>query len=98
MANEDITQPRSFDMDFELITGSPVVRIVGHITNEFGEPTFKLTRVITAAGQSYDVEGEHGEHATSIHDCLCVGGCKGQMSLPDNYRCKRSSANGRAGE
>lgn len=59
MANEDQTQPRSYELDLELITGSPVVRIVGRVANEFGEPSFKLMRVITAAGDSYDVEGEH---------------------------------------
>lgn len=58
MAN-DKTQPRDYEVDLEVITGSPVVRIVGYVTKEFGDPTFKLTRVITQAGETYDVEGEH---------------------------------------
>lgn len=55
----DRTQPRSYEIDLEVLTGSPIVRIVGRVANEFGEPSFKLSRVITADGQSFDVEGEH---------------------------------------
>lgn len=59
MSNEDKTQPYSHEVDLELITGSPIVRVVGYVTNEFGDLTFKATRVITAAGDSYGIEGEH---------------------------------------
>ena len=55
----DRTQPRDYEIDLEQVTGSPVIRVVGYIANEFGEPSFKITRVITADGKDYDAEGEH---------------------------------------
>lgn len=56
---EDPTKPYSHEIDLELVTGSPIVRIVGYISREFGDPTFQMTRVITADGQSFHAEGEH---------------------------------------
>lgn len=55
----DYSQPYSHEIDLEAVTGSPVTKIFGYITNEFGDPTFKMTRVITADEKSYSAEGEH---------------------------------------
>lgn len=59
MIDRDKTQLYNHEVDLEFITGLPIVRIVGYDTNESGDPAFKLTRVITQAGESYHVEGEH---------------------------------------
>lgn len=59
MTEKDQTKPFDHEMDLEVLTGSPVVRVVGYIVNEFGDPAFKVTRLITQDGQSFYVEGEH---------------------------------------
>lgn len=59
MTNKDQTKPYDYEIDLERITDSPIVRIVGYVSREFGDPTFKMTRVITADGQSFHAEGEH---------------------------------------
>ena len=33
--------------------------------------------------------GEIGRFNVKTYTCECVGGCKGQMSLPRNFRCRR---------
>lgn len=55
----DYSQPYSHEIDLETITGSPITKIFGYITTEFGEPTFQMTRIITADEKSYHAEGEH---------------------------------------
>jgi hypothetical protein len=33
--------------------------VYGYVSNEFGDPCFKLTRIALNTGQTIDVEGEH---------------------------------------
>jgi hypothetical protein len=56
---KDQTKPYDNEIDLEVLTDSPIVRVVGYIANEFGDPSFKVTRIITQDGQSFYVEGEH---------------------------------------
>ena len=39
--------------------GNSVADIYGYVSHEFGDPIFKLTRIIMKNGKTFDVEGEH---------------------------------------
>lgn len=41
------------------MSGKVVADVVGYRCDEFGEPTFKLTRVLFTDGTHVDIEGEH---------------------------------------
>lgn len=56
---EDLMQPRSFEIDLDRVTGSAPAKVFGYVTNEFGDPSFKMTRIVMQDGKSYYCEGEH---------------------------------------
>lgn len=41
------------------LTGLQIKDVQGYISNEFGEPVFKLSRIILENGQEFYCEGEH---------------------------------------
>jgi hypothetical protein len=41
------------------IQGSQIKDIVGYVSNEFGDPIFKLSKIIFEDGIEYWCEGEH---------------------------------------
>lgn len=41
------------------VIGKKVADVQGYMTREFGDPTFKLTRILFEDGSAVDVEGEH---------------------------------------
>lgn len=45
--------------DLAGIIGSKVAHVEGYMSREFGDATFKLTRVVFEDGRAVDVEGEH---------------------------------------
>ncbi len=48
-----------YELSLTRMLEQPVVDVLGYISNEFGEPTFKLTRLVLENGVSVRVEGEH---------------------------------------
>lgn len=49
----------SYEISLTKLTGCAIADIAGYITEEFGDPNFKITRIIFADGQSIDVGAEH---------------------------------------
>ena len=41
------------------VKGESIVDVIGYICNEFGEPTFRLCRIIFGDGSEIYCEGEH---------------------------------------
>lgn len=41
------------------ISGKVVADVVGYRCDEFGEPAFKLTRILFTDGTAVEIEGEH---------------------------------------
>lgn len=50
---------RNHELSLNEISTSPVKDVFGYVSNEFGDPCFKLTRIEFADGRTADVEGEH---------------------------------------
>lgn len=49
----------NFYISLGKLTGREVADVLGYAANEFGEPSFKVCRIIFADGSSCGVEGEH---------------------------------------
>lgn len=49
----------TFYVSFSKLVGQEIKEITGYITKEFGDATFKLSKIVMADGTSYYVEGEH---------------------------------------
>ena len=49
----------SYEISLARLVEKPIADVYGYVANEFGEPSFKLTRIAFADGTSVDVEGEH---------------------------------------
>jgi hypothetical protein len=48
-----------FEISLNEVTGKKVVDVYGYVSNEFGDATFKITRLQLDDGTCLDVEGEH---------------------------------------
>jgi hypothetical protein len=48
-----------WEISLRKLVGKPIADIWGMTADEFGEPSFKLTRVVFEDGTTLDVEGEH---------------------------------------
>lgn len=61
MKKSDFQTPecRSYELSLEKITKVRIKDIHGYVSYGFGDPTFKLTRIIFEDGSELDVEGEH---------------------------------------
>jgi hypothetical protein len=57
--NSDATKPYDHEKDLAAILGSPVKHVCGYVSREFGDHTFKLTRLILEDGRSMYIAGEH---------------------------------------
>jgi len=49
----------SFELSLTQLSKKQVIDVAGYLTNEFGDVSFKLTRVILSDGTSAHCEGEH---------------------------------------
>jgi hypothetical protein len=49
----------TYEISLKKLSGLEVVDVLGYISNEFGQPTFKLTNVVLSNGCRIGVEGEH---------------------------------------
>lgn len=43
----------------KLLDGHKIEDIYGYVSDEFGDPYFKITRILLDTGRTMDVEGEH---------------------------------------
>jgi len=50
---------RDYELDLSEVAGKSIANVYGYVSGEFGDPTFKLTRIEMSDGKIYDVEGEH---------------------------------------
>lgn len=58
MKIEDI-EASSYEISLTKLTGLKIKDVYGYLSNEFGEPTFKLTKLIFDNDQEMWFEGEH---------------------------------------
>lgn len=68
-----------FYISLNRLVGKTIVDVVGHISIEFGDPVFALSRIEFSDGTSLDAEGEH--------DLPYLVDYKGKM-LPDDLLTK----------
>jgi hypothetical protein len=50
---------RDYEVSLSTLAGRKIVDLAGYRCDEFGDPTFKLTRVLFEDGTAFDIEGEH---------------------------------------
>lgn len=59
MSNTKRDYEMSLLNDHLLAKGLSIVDVYGYISNEFGDPVFKLCRIALSDGTAVDVAGEH---------------------------------------
>ena len=52
-------EPGDTDISLAKLTGKKVKDVVGHLTKEFGDPTFQLSKIVLEDGSIIHCEGEH---------------------------------------
>lgn len=56
---ELLVEGSRYELSLKRVLDQPIADVLGYVSNEFGEPTFKLTRLVLGNGVSIRVEGEH---------------------------------------
>jgi len=59
MKKEYVFENSDYLLSYVKICGKKIKDIVGYVSNEFGDPTFKICRIIFEDGTTQEVEGEH---------------------------------------
>lgn len=54
-----LCEDSNYLQSFTKISGKKIKDIIGYISNEYDEPTFKITDIIFEDGTKQGVEGEH---------------------------------------
>lgn len=49
----------SYGISLTKLAGVPIADVIGYISNEFGEPVFKVTKILFEDGTTTHVDGEH---------------------------------------
>jgi hypothetical protein len=52
-------EPGDLGISLTKLTGKKIKDIVGHLTKEFGDPTFQLSMIVLEDGSVIHCEGEH---------------------------------------
>jgi hypothetical protein len=56
----DLTKRRNYELSLiDLLKTATIKDVYGYASNEFGDPVFKMTRIIFSDGTQMDCEGEH---------------------------------------